>query len=106
MTSQIANATWSHPLSVLQWLGPCPPTNHIQSPEFTSTAPTQEDVLAEVERPHPRKYNSIIFPVLLRPAVRSNHYTLPSTMAPAVDMNLRWQDQKVVKVDGNWTVDG
>src|ERR1700749_1815013 len=32
------------------------------------------------------------------------HY--PSTMAAAVDMNLRWQDQKVVKVDRKWTVDG
>ncbi|KIW87808.1 uncharacterized protein Z519_11392 [Cladophialophora bantiana CBS 173.52] len=27
-------------------------------------------------------------------------------MAPSLDLNMRWQDQKVVKVDGRWTVDG
>lgn len=27
-------------------------------------------------------------------------------MAPYIDMNMRWQDQNVVKVNGNWTVDG
>ncbi|KAJ9615061.1 hypothetical protein H2200_001135 [Cladophialophora chaetospira] len=27
-------------------------------------------------------------------------------MAPTLDMNMRWQDQKVVKVDGRWTIEG
>jgi len=27
-------------------------------------------------------------------------------MAPSLDMNLRWQDQNVVKSNGQWTVDG
>lgn len=52
------------------------------------------------------KQSIYLFSIIKEPHTL-HHFTqslFKAKMAP--DLNMRWQDQKVVKEDGEWTVDG